>query len=467
MDHSNQEKFRPALFVTGSSGFVGKRLLHSIDPAEFSKITLLNRRLIELPGHLATLEKVRQVTGTLHESELYSPYLGPDTRILHLAGLTGKAEPSTYFETNTRGTERLIAAAEQAGVHAFLLVSSIAVSFKDRQGYYYAESKQLAEQKLQASRLRYCIVRPTMILGEGSPAFKNLCSLAKGPAIFQPGDGKTPIQPIDVDDLAGILLEIVRDDAFEKKILELGGPEIISIAEFLQKIHFACHQKRGRVIKLPLRFILFSLRILEKIIGKYMPVNAGQFASFYNAGTIEPNAVFNKHSGNLRNIDTMLSGLAEARSELLDYPRAAECSVYTRYLANQEPDPYIQRKYAESFEPGRPLAIQARSRFESLIENLSQKNPVYARAVDGYCKFFYRDSIVRRKVVLLLAILECRAGSAEKLDRADQLALPLMFLTFLTQITRSVVLLLVATILLSPIRLVLNGLDRLPGLQHG
>ncbi|MGH8550569.1 MAG: NAD-dependent epimerase/dehydratase family protein [Methylococcales bacterium] len=466
--HSTQpEKLKPALFITGSTGFVGKRLLHRISPGDFARITLLNRRKAPLPAHLADLDSVQQIVGTLAGPDLYAAYLGPNTRIIHLAGLTGKAEREAYFETNTHGTEQLIHAAERAGVHAFLLISSIAVSFKERRGYHYAESKQHAEQKLQASRLRYCIVRPTMILGEVSPVLKNLSSLAKGPVILQPGNGKTPIQPIDVDDLSRLLLAIIEEDAFGNNILELGGPEIISMGEFLQKIHIACHQERGMVIRLPLGLVIFSLRMLEKMIGKYLPVTSGQFASFRNPGTIEPNAWVDEHSGEMRKVDAMLSCLAAARTGHPEDALNAECSVYTRYLADQEPDLYIQRKYAEAFEPGRPLAIRARSRFEALLEKLSTKNPIYTRALDGYCKFFYRDSIVRQKLVLLLAILECRASTAGKIDRADRLAPPLMLLTFLTQITSSILLLSVATILLSPVRLALNGLERLSRTPHG
>ncbi|MCI0732985.1 MAG: NAD(P)H-binding protein [Methylococcaceae bacterium] len=441
--------------------------MHHIDPERFSKITLLTRRKIQLPSHLANLGTVQQISGSIDDSAHYAAFLGPDTRVLHLAGLTGKAERKAYFETNTRSTERLIHAAERAGVHAFLLISSIAVSFKDRAGYHYAESKQLAEHKLQASRLRYCIVRPTMILGVASPVLANLSSLAKGPVILQPGNGKIPIQPIDVDDLAGLLLAIIEEDAFGNNVLELGGPEIISMGEFLQKIHAACHQQRGVVIRLPLGLIIWSLRILERIIGRYLPVTSGQFASFRNPGTIEPDPWFNGHAGKLRNVDSMLSHLVAARTGAPQDTLAAECSVYTRYLAGQEPDAYIQRKYAEAFEPGRPLAIRARSRFESMIEKLSAKNPIYTRAVDGYCKFFFREAMVRKKVVLLLAILECRAETAGKIDHADQLAAPLMLVTFLTQITRSILLLIVATLLLSPVRLALNALERLSETRHG
>ncbi|MGR9107666.1 MAG: NAD-dependent epimerase/dehydratase family protein [Gammaproteobacteria bacterium] len=467
MQIDKQEKHEPALFITGSSGFVGKRLLQLLNPAGYARIDLLNRHKIQLPAHLARSKKVRQIVGNLDDTESYSHCLGPGTRIIHLAAVTGKAEREAYFRTNTQATEKLIHAAEKAGVHGFLLVSSFAVSFKRREGHYYAESKQLAEQSLQSSRLRYTIVRPTMILGQKSPALKNLSCLAKGPIIFQPGSGRIPIQPVDVDDLSELLLAITREDAFRREILEFGGPEKIEMQEFLQKIHIAHHQKRGIVFRLPLRLIIVSLRILEKAIGKYLPVSSGQFASFCNPGTIQPNHWFNTRSCTMKNIDAMLYEPNPVRNEKDRDFIAAECSIYTRYLADQEPDSFVQRKYAEAFETGRPLALPIASRFESLLERISRKNALSTRAVDGYCKLFYRNARVRKKLVLLLAILESRAETARSIDRPDDIAPPLLLLTFFTRIARAVLLLVFVTILFSPIRIVLNGFERLFGSRHG
>ncbi len=463
----SQEESKGALFITGTSGFVGKRLLRQINPADYSRITLLNRQRTQLPGHLAGIAWVRQIEGTLKESELYSSCLDRHTRIIHLAGITGKTERDAYFETNTHGTEQLIRAAERAGVHAFLFVSSIAVSFKARDGYHYAESKQQAERMLQSSRLCYCIIRPTMILGEGSPVLRNLSTLAKGPVILQPGSGKIAVQPIDVGDLGKLLLAIVAEDAFGNNVLEIGGPEVITLADLLQKIHLAHHEKPGIVIRFPPGLLIFGFRILENIIGKYLPATAGQFASFCNSGTIQPDAWWSRHSGGLKNVDSMLAGLTITGPSLVDDPRARECSAYTRYLVNQEPDSYIQRKYAEAFAAGRPLASADRCRFESLITRISTIHPIYTRAIDGYCKFFYRDSMIRKKLVLLLAILECSSGSTGMIDRTDSYGPPLMLLTFLTQMTRSMVLLLIATILFSPIRLALDCAEWLSGDRRG
>lgn len=140
-----------------------------------------------------------------------------------------------------------------------------------------------------------------------------------------------------------------------------------------------------------------------------------------------------------------------------------ECAVYTRYLVDCEPSPYILQKYAEAFAAGRPLANLNNSGFDTLIEKISIKNTLFTRAIDGYCKLFYRTSRVRKKLMLLLAILETQTTTAQIIDTPDNKNPPLLLLTFLAQITRSFLLLLISTSLLSPIRLVTSCIKRLSG----
>ncbi|MDH5515619.1 MAG: NAD(P)H-binding protein, partial [Gammaproteobacteria bacterium] len=157
------------LFLTGASGFLGSRLLAQLDPAKFSSITLLCRSEPVLPQPLREAANVRVVRAALDEVDAYAGFLGAGSIVVHLAAVTGKADRAAYYTVNTQATGKLIEACTQAGVAGFLFVSSIAVSFKDRQGYHYADSKAQAEQLLMNSALPWCILRPTIILGEGSP----------------------------------------------------------------------------------------------------------------------------------------------------------------------------------------------------------------------------------------------------------------------------------------------------------
>lgn len=301
-----------SLFITGASGFLGGAILAALNPDNFHQVTLLSRRKPALPGKLATAANVTVLQAAIDEVDAYAQHLDANTDIIHLAAITGKAAKQDYFEVNTEGTRKLSAAAAEAGVNGILFVSSIAVAFRDRRDYHYATSKELAENIISGSGLRYSIVRPTIILGEGSPIWDSFSSLAKNSLILLPGNGQVRIQPIHADDLAALILAIVSDDRFDNNVLELGGPDRLSLDDFLTRIHRAQKDTDPRIVHLPLGLILPPLRLVEKLFPNLLPVSAGQFASFHNEGTSTANDLAEKSGLTLKSIDTMVQQLTGA-----------------------------------------------------------------------------------------------------------------------------------------------------------
>lgn len=297
------------LFLTGASGFLGGRLLAQLNPAAFASITLLCRSEPVLPQPLRDAANVRVVRAALDDVDAYAGFLGTGSIVVHLAAVTGKADRAEYFAVNTHATGKLIEAATQAGVAGFLFVSSIAVSFKDRQGYHYADSKEQAEQLLENSAVPWCTLRPTIILGEDSPIWHSFRTLAEKSLIVLPGNGRTLIQPIDVDDLVGLVLDIIGEQRFNNEVLEIGGPEVLSLDAFVQRIHQACCGGQPRIVHLPLGLVLTPLRLVERVFPSLLPVSSGQFASFNNDGTVTAHALVTPATGRMRDVGEMLQRL--------------------------------------------------------------------------------------------------------------------------------------------------------------
>ena len=196
-------------------------------------------------------DNVHVIQGGLYDAEVYAPYLRASDVVIHLAAVTGKAPVQEYFATNVAGTKFLIEQCQRWGVPHFLYVSSIAVTYPNIARYYYAQSKQQAEEVVRSSGLHYTIIRPTIVLGKDAPAWKNLSQLARGPIIPLCGDGQTKIQPIDVDDLADIVWSLTCEGIFPNDTFDIGGPEIVTIEEFLRQIAQVCHRRTARVIHIP------------------------------------------------------------------------------------------------------------------------------------------------------------------------------------------------------------------------
>ena len=97
-----------------------------------------------------------------------------------------------------------------------------------------------------------------------------------------------------------------------------------------------------------------------------------------------------------------------------------ECRVFARYLAGSDPSPATLAAYRRAHEHVLATDLEpGGSRGERALLALARRGPARARAADGFARFFAKKSTLRRKLVTLLAILECDAPSARTLDTAD------------------------------------------------
>jgi len=306
----NGNQTMKSIFITGASGFLGLHLISRLDVEQFSRITLLSRSVLTLPEHLQSASNVKIINASLEQTDAYASYLDDTTIVLHLAAVTGKASSDEYRKVNTHGTEKLVKVAASASVTGFVFISSIAVAFKNREGYVYAQSKQDAELAVQNSNLNYCIVRPTIILGKASPIWHSFSKLAQSSVIVLPGTGQFKIQPIEVDDLSNFLLDVIHKNFFNNEVIEVGGPDVLTIEQFVCKIHRIQHSKNPKVIHLPISIIIFLLRQFEKLFPALLPVNSGQFSSFCNDGYAKQHQL-TANNEKMSGIDVVIKQLSE------------------------------------------------------------------------------------------------------------------------------------------------------------
>jgi UDP-glucose 4-epimerase len=107
--------------VTGASGNVGTSLLRALeDEAAVTSVLGLARRRPELE-----LPKTTWATADVAADDLAGPVRGADV-VVHLAWLIQPShDPFAMWRTNVVGTERVLAAASQAGVRAVVCASSV------------------------------------------------------------------------------------------------------------------------------------------------------------------------------------------------------------------------------------------------------------------------------------------------------------------------------------------------------
>ena len=296
------------LFITGATGFVGRHLLRRLAAQDYETLFCLSRTAADLA---AENPLVRTLEGSLADIDRYPSELAAADCVVHLAAATGKLQPADYFRINVVGTNNLIERAKQCGVERggvkrILFVSSIVARYANKDRYYYAQSKEKAEQIVRESGLRHTIVRPTIVAGEGSGVLTGLERMAGMPRIPVFGDGRARVQPIAVEDLAEFLAMIIERDLFSGGVFEFGGPEILTIEDLLCQICRARFAREPRVVHIPFGLVAPPLKLLEKCAYSRLPVTLGQLAVFRNDGVAETNPLFEERRPQMKSVADML-----------------------------------------------------------------------------------------------------------------------------------------------------------------
>jgi NADH dehydrogenase len=406
-----------ALFLPGATGFIGRRLLPALDAERVGPVHCLVRGPVKLAAgaHL--------VTGDLLDPSSYAAALAECDTVVHLAALTGKASFKEHRRVNVKGTAALLEACREVGVKRFIHVSTIAVTYPDQDVYAYAQTKTEAEELVRVSRLDFAIVRPTIVLGPGSPLGDKFRGLSTAPAMIVFGHGRTRINPVHVGDVVACLEWLAESETLGGRTFGLGGRDVLTIGEFQRRIRWALCGKDGPVVRVPLRPIVAVIAQLQKFMLSVLPVTAGQFYAFLHDSVPELAEGIVPAPPDRRGVDDIIAdqwgGPAASRREPDDEPSLAEeADTLCRHLTGQAPSEYVRRKYVEAHVVG--VGPDRGPSFDDTLVAFARRGPNRARLADAYAAVFSRGGTLRRKLVLLLAILESTGETSKIVDAPDE-----------------------------------------------
>ncbi len=244
------------VFITGATGFIGKKLIELIENDErFDNIHCLCRKEHRFSS------RVNVIIGSLDELYDMSPVKADVC--LHLAAITDSsaADKKDIFKTNAKGTEAVVEFCKKSGIPRIIFLSSVNVYLKKK--YSYASSKLYAEQCVKSSGLNYSVLRCTLVYGANCPSFEKIIRFAD---VFHMipvlGTGKSYKQPIYVDEACH---EIIRYmfSTDENIVCDLYGKTKISYNEMVKNIITASH-KRAFLLHLPVVPFLFISELCYK-----------------------------------------------------------------------------------------------------------------------------------------------------------------------------------------------------------
>jgi uncharacterized protein YbjT (DUF2867 family) len=256
------------ILLTGATGVVGGELLPEL-LAQGHSVRVLVRDPRKLGEHRVdvqiTLGDLRDPLSIRHAMR------GVDT-VIHLAATIRDQPGGTIEELNGLATVRLLRLAERSGVSRFVFFSAMGASGFQRTRFF--RSKALAEHAVRGSELRTTVFAPSIVYRPGDPWITLLQRLSLLPAVPISGAGGARYQPIWARDVARCVVASVNvsqgegsgGDGDSDARYELGGPEVLSYDEIVERVLEATGRNRP-LVHVPIPLVRSGLRALELLAG--------------------------------------------------------------------------------------------------------------------------------------------------------------------------------------------------------
>jgi uncharacterized protein YbjT (DUF2867 family) len=237
------------ILVTGSTGFIGKALVRKLVESG-QEVRLLLRPSPQSPRLPLGLSVEVAVSSLNDERSLRAAMVGVDT-IYHLAGVERQGAYADLMKVDIQGTQSVTRAAKDAQVKRIFFLSHLGA---DRASAYpILKAKAIAEESIRRSGIDFTIIRSAIVYGSNDGFTTALAGLiATLPSIFMmPGDGRTLIQPLWIEDLVTCLIWALDNERISNETLEIGGPEYLTFRQVLELVMGAIDTHRRLISTRP------------------------------------------------------------------------------------------------------------------------------------------------------------------------------------------------------------------------
>jgi len=230
------------ILVTGATGFIGRILVRQLTETG-QQVRVLLRPSPKSPRLPKGVPVEVAVVGLDDERGLRAAMRGVD-QIYHLASAGSQGQRGNLFKTDIEGTRNLAQVAKSADIERFIYLSHIG---SDRASAFpIHKAKGIAEEHIRKSGVPYTIIRSTVVFGPEDDFTSTLATLIRAtPGILpMPGDGRTLLQPLWVEDLVTCLVWALQNPDMENQSYDIGGGESFTLRQILETVMSVTHTRR-------------------------------------------------------------------------------------------------------------------------------------------------------------------------------------------------------------------------------
>lgn len=247
------------VLLLGSTGFVGRATAHKFLDAGHQL-----RVLVRDPMKAAAF-KARGAQVVVGDALNPAAVIQAAQGVEHIVSLVAvrRNKPQSYLAVNVDGPRILGEAAKAAGARSVVLVSAVGAKLDPH--FKYLTSRWMGEQELAKTGVSGTILRFTLMMGEDGGIVEAFERALVGPFAMIPGSGQAQMQPILREDAARCIVEAIGKPELLGKIIELGGPEVVTYETIFNWFLQARQIKKAK-FRVPLLLLVPAATVMDALM---------------------------------------------------------------------------------------------------------------------------------------------------------------------------------------------------------
>ena len=212
--------------VFGGSGFVGRYVVRDLLAAGWRvRVAVREPRNALFLKSQAGLGQIQLMAADVTRADTVARAVAGADAVINLVGIL----KGDFARIQADGARIVAEAAKAAGVSALVHVSAIGADAASQSAY--GRTKGEGEAAVLGSFPNATILRPSIIFGREDGFINRFAGMIAKLPVVPIARGGVKFQPVFVGDVASAVVATIGNKAAQGKVFELGGPDVMSMAE--------------------------------------------------------------------------------------------------------------------------------------------------------------------------------------------------------------------------------------------
>ncbi|TMM52679.1 complex I NDUFA9 subunit family protein [Sulfitobacter sabulilitoris] len=258
--------------IYGGSGFVGRYIARRMAKQGW-RVRVAVRRPNEaiFVKPYGVVGQVEPVFCNIRDDASVAQVMQGADAVVNCVGILAESGKNSFDAIQADGAARIARIAAQQGVARMVQISAIGAD--PDSGSDYARTKAEGEKAVLEHMPNAVILRPSIVFGPEDQFFNRFAGMTRLSPILPVVGAKTRFQPVYVDDVARAAeAALTRNDV--TGVFELGGPDVETFRELMQRMLGVIHRRR-MIVGIP----FFAAKIMAFFLDLLQSVTFGLFTN--------------------------------------------------------------------------------------------------------------------------------------------------------------------------------------------